>query len=170
MKFNIQFLLTLLAMSPALLLKWFQRGWDSDDLHFLLYPVQALVALFRGQASTYLAGEGYLFQGFLIEKSCAGLNFLVIVWAALAWLSFQNEQPRFKQVSAWLWSIPLGYGLCILANTFRILSALLLLRVPGLHGPNVHEALGVLVYLSILLLSCTLFHHFLNHPKHAKLA
>lgn len=163
-------ILTLLAISPALLFKWVQRGWSSDELRFLLYPVQWLVSVFTGQTSTYLAGEGYQFTGFIIERSCAGINFLVICWCTLAYLSMQNQLSRSVKIKALLWSIPLCYGLCILANTFRILSALVLQRMPGLHGPNVHEALGVVVYLSILLLATTLFHHFLNDSKHAKLA
>ena len=170
MKLKSTIIFTLLVISPALLFKWVQRGWGSDELCFLLYPVQWLVAVFTGQSSVYLAGEGYQFSGFIIEKSCAGVNFLVICWCTLAYLSIQNQQTRTVRIKALLWSIPLSYGLCILANTFRILSALVLQRLPGLHGPNVHEALGVVVYLSILLLATALFHHFLNYSKHAKLA
>ena len=163
-------LFTLLALSPALLFKWLQRDWSSDEFHFLLYPVQWLVAVFTGQSSVYLPGEGYQFTGFIIERSCAGVNFLVICWCTLAFLSIQNQHSRSIKIKALLWSIPLSYGLCILANTFRILSALVLQRLPGLHGPNVHEALGVVVYLSVLLLATALFNHILNLPKHAKLA
>jgi exosortase K len=167
MKFKSNLIFTLLSISPALLFKWVQRGWSSDELRFLLFPVQWLVAVFTGQSSVYIAGEGYQF---IIERSCAGVNFLAICWCTLAYLSIQNQQARPIKIKALLWSIPLSYGLCILANTFRILSALVLQRLPGLHGPNVHEALGVVVYLSVLLLATALFHHFLNLPKHAKLA
>jgi exosortase K len=170
MKSKQALIFTLLAISPALLFKWLQRNWSSDELHFLLYPVQWLVAVFTGQSSVYLAGEGYQFSGFIIEKSCAGVNFLVICWCTLAYLSIQNQHNQSIKIKALLWSIPLSYGLCILANTFRILSALVLQRLPGQHGPNAHEALGVVVYLSILLLATALFHHFLNDSKHAKLA
>lgn len=170
MKSKQTLIFPLLAISPALLLKWLQRDWSSDELRFLLYPVQFLVAIFTGQASVYLAGEGYQFSGFIIEKSCAGVNFLVICWSTLAFLSIQNQLPRPIKIKALLLSIPLSYVLCILANTFRILSSLVLQRVPGLHGPNVHEALGVVVYLSVLLSATAIFHHILNHPKHAKLA
>lgn len=170
MTFKSNLIFTLLTISPALLFKWVQRSWSSDELHFLLYPVQWLVAVFTGQSSVYLVGEGYQFTGFIIERSCAGVNFLVICWCTLAYLSIQNQQAWPIKIKALLWSIPLCYGLCILANTFRILSALVLQRLPGLHGPNVHEALGVVVYLSVLLLSTSLFHHYLNLPNHAKLA
>jgi exosortase K len=170
MKSKYTLIFTLLALSPALLFKWLQRDWSSDELRFLLYPVQGLVAVFTGQSSFYVAGEGYQFSGFIIEKSCAGVNFLVICWCTLAYLSIQNQHKQSVKIKALLWSIPLSYGLCILANTFRILSALVLKRLPGLHGPNVHEALGVVVYLSVLLLATALFHHFLNFSNHAKLA
>ena len=170
MTFKSNLIFNLLAISPALLFKWVQRGWGSDELRFLLYPVQWLVAIFTGQSSVYLPGEGYQFTGFIIERSCAGVNFLVICWCTLAYLSIQNRQAWPTKIKALLGSIPLCYGLCILANTFRILSSLVLQRLPGLHGPNVHEALGVVVYLSVLLLATSLFHHFLNLPKHAKLA
>lgn len=161
---------TLLALVPALLFKWQQRSWGSDELQFLLYPVQKLVQVFTGLSAIYLAGEGYEFPGFIIERSCAGINFLVICWCTLAWLSMHNSHPLRLQLKVLLFCLPLSYCLCIAANTFRILSALLLQRLPGLHGPQVHEALGVVVYLSVLLLATTLFHHFLNLPKHAKLA
>lgn len=170
MKSKQAFIFSLLAISPALLFKWLQRDWSSDELRFLLYPVQWFVAVFTGQSSIYLAGEGYQFSGFIIEKSCAGVNFLVICWCTLTYLSIQNQHNQSIKIKALLWSIPLSYSLCILANTFRILSALVLQRLPGLHGPNVHEALGVVVYLSILLLATALFNHFLNDSKHAKLA
>lgn len=163
-------LFTLLVLSPAITFKWLQRDWGTDELQFLLYPVQQLVQIFIGLPAYYQAGEGYLFPQFVIEKSCAGVNFLVICWCSLGWLSLYNRHSRPAKVCALVLCIPLSYCLCLAANTFRILGALMLQRFPGLHGPQVHEALGVVVYLSVLLLATTLFHYLLNLPKHAKLA
>lgn len=163
-------LFTLLVLLPAIAFKWLQRDWGSDELLFLLYPVQLLVQLFTGLPAYYQVGEGYMFPGFIIEKSCAGVNFLVICWCSLGWLSLYNRHSRPVQVIALALCVPLSYCLCLAANTFRILGALLLQRLPGLHGPQVHEALGVVVYLSVLLLATTLFHYLLNLPNHAKLA
>lgn len=158
------------VLLPAVVFKWLQRDWDSDELWFLLYPVQQLVQIFTGLSAHYQVGEGYIFPGFIIERSCAGVNFLVVCWCALGWLSLYNRQPGSVQVKALFLCMPLSYCLCLAANTFRILSALTLQRLPGLHGPQVHEALGVVVYLSVLLLATTFFHYLLNLPKHAKLA
>jgi len=163
-------LFTTFVLLPAIALKWLQRDWGTDELQFLLYPVQQLVQVFTGLPAYYQPGEGYIFPQFIIEKSCAGVNFLVICWCSLGWLSLYNRHSRPVQVRALALCVPLSYCLCIAANTFRILGALLLQRLPGLHGPQVHEALGVVVYLSILLLATTFFHYLLNLPKHAKLA
>ncbi len=167
---NQRLFYSLLATLPAFVLKWQQRDWGTEELQFLLYPVQFLVQVFTGLPARYVKEQGYLFEGFVIEKSCAGLNFLVITWCALAWLSTQNGRNWRVQIGALLLSVPLTYGLCIAANTARIISALWAMRVPGLHGAVAHESLGVVVYLFVLLLACSLFHHLLTHPKHAKLA
>lgn len=163
-------LFILLVLLPAIAFKWLQRDWGSDELQFLLYPVQQLVQIFTGLPAYYQAGEGYIFPQFVIEKSCAGVNFLVICWCSLGWLSLYNRHLWLARVGALVLCVPLSYCLCLAANTFRILSALMLQRLPGLHGPQVHEALGVVVYLSVLLLATSFFHYLLNLPKHAKLA
>lgn len=165
-----QYLLGFFSLLPAVLLKWQQRHWDTEDLLFLLYPVQWLIGAFTGIQGQYIAGEGYWFGTFIIEKSCAGLNFLLIVWCALAWLNLHNTRNWSTKAGVLLLSVPLSYLICLLANTTRIVCALLVMRIPGMGGPSVHESVGVLVYLSILLLTCTLFHHYLNDPKHANLA
>lgn len=170
MVFKNSILFILLVLLPAIVFKYLQRDWGSDELQFLLHPIQQMVGLFTGLPAYYQAGEGYIFPGFIIEKSCAGVNFLVVCWCSFGWLSLYSRHPRPVQVKALLFSVPLSYCLCLAANTFRILSALMLQRLPGLHGPQVHEALGVVVYLSVLLLATTLFHYLLNLPKYAKLA
>jgi exosortase K len=58
-----------------------------EDLRWILWPTSHLAGLATGTEFEFQAGEGYLSRErlFLIEKSCAGVNFMI---AALGMVAF----------------------------------------------------------------------------------
>src|SRR3990170_7760650 len=58
---------------------------DADDLWWVLTPTAALVEAITGAVFTATPGEGYFSRErlFLIEKSCAGINFMVAAFGML---------------------------------------------------------------------------------------
>jgi len=57
-----------------------------DALSWILAPTAALVGLVTGTAFTAVPGEGYFSaeRMFLIEKACAGINFMIAAFAMAA--------------------------------------------------------------------------------------
>lgn len=155
----------LLFLSGAFALKWWYRTATVDELGFMLAPVSKLVSLITGSPSTYTEGQGHLFPhlAILIDRSCSGINFLVIAVASLTLLWMH----RLHAGAAWpllALLIPAGaWALAILANTGRILLLVQLDRF-GLHpGHTMHQGLGAFFFLASLLLSCIVFDRFLHH-------
>ena len=143
--------------------KWWHRGADAEALRFVLTPTDALVGLATGGSGRWRAGEGYFHETppFIIDASCAGFNFLLIVFLLLAYL-------LLRRFDAW-WVPPLAlfaaWPITVLANTSRILTILAVGPAPpGVADGAWHQGLGAFVYLTVLVLAGTYLHHTME-PK-----
>lgn len=155
-------------------LKKFYQTAEVPDLQWILAPTKVLVQAFTGLSFTYDAVEGYVNipHQMAIAKSCAGVNFLIIVFCTSI---FGFTLKMHRSAHQWL-SIPafltIAYLLTIVVNAFRIISALVLGKTSfmGLDANGLHEMEGVVVYLSFLLLYYLTMNFILNrkHPKNTQ--
>ena len=152
-----------LLLCGAVLLKWWYRSATLEDLAFVLRPVSGLVSLFTGEAYLYRPQEGYLFPGLriLIDRSCSGINFMVIATATFALLVVRRTDGGCARPLLALLTAFGAYALTIGANAGRILFMVWSQRM-GLHlAPTAHEAVGAAFFLIALLLASLLLRHLL---------
>lgn len=161
-------LLGALLLAAAFALKWWYRTATVEQLGFVLTPVTTLIHTLTGAERTFVVGQGHLFPTLhiLIDRSCSGINFLIIATAALTFLWLRRVdggcgRPLFAlliALSAW--------GLTIITNTGRILLMIHLDRL-GLHGNAIlHEALGAFFFLASLLFASVAFDRLLSRTNH----
>ncbi len=138
--------------------KLFYSLASTRGLLFLLSPVTFLVSAFTGMPFTYDESVGYvnLSTGIVIGKSCAGMNYLILLYTMTV-VSFLHyfKKPAGKlllQVSALAGS----WLLCAYATVARIVISISLLSAgdsfPFMKTETAHKIVGIVVYVTILLL------------------
>jgi exosortase K len=140
----------------GLILKFLFSTSATEDLLLVLSPVNSVVELFTSSHSVYINDKGYFYadMNVVIDKSCAGINFLILCFCITACSASQY----YKQHTQWL-LIPvclvISYTLTIAVNSCRIISAITLLNAhqdfPWIKSPWLHEAQGSLFYLTFLI-------------------
>lgn len=156
MKINFQlFAVIALFGAGVVLSRQFYSTASTQDLWFMLYPLQAIVSLFGGLSFEALP-EGYYHAGedVLINSSCAGINFWLISLSTwFGWLLLAAK-PVAYLLRALLVLIPVSWAFALLVNASRILFFIKLNHVlPGGGFPLDHFEAGALIYLSALLSS-----------------
>ena len=129
---------------------------EVEDLRWILWPTSTLVGRLSGSAFEFERGAGYLSreQLFLIEKSCAGLNFMV---AAMGLTAFVLSRDGRVRPAAWIvaQSLGLSYAAAVLVNAIRILIAIRLSPADLEYGwwtaSRIHRLEGIAVYFGGLL-------------------
>ena len=150
-------LLVLLALAAALALKHHYSTASADDLRWILAPTAALVELVTGADFVAERGAGHLSTElrYLIAPSCAGVNFLIVAFAALV-LGFvrpvRSPAGNALIVAA---SAAAAYAAALVANAIRIALAIQLhagsVSWGWLTADRMHRIAGVVVYLALLL-------------------
>lgn len=159
--------LTLIAGSAMLALafgvKWWYRTATVADLGFLLSPVSALVETATGSQSIYSHELGYTFPALSmrIDRSCSGINFLIIAIASFTLLIIRRPDGGCARPLLVLLSLPLAYSIAILANASRIICLATAQPAGWLAAPRMHEAFGAFVFLSYLVGAVLLLHRTL---------
>lgn len=64
-----------------------------EALDFLLFPVSKLVGFCLNSPGRFVEGAGYVYEGLqiIIERSCAGGNFLLISFLMTSWFLFMKK-------------------------------------------------------------------------------
>lgn len=155
-----------LALLGVWLLKRHYASANADDLWWILQPTATLVSLTTGTAFTYVGGEGYFSAErlFLIEKSCAGVNFLVAAFGMLVVAGLQRAGSLSGTVRLLAGSLAAGYVAAVAVNSVRIGIAMWLATRSAealmLSASQVHRIEGVVVYFGGLLLLFELSRRF----------
>lgn len=154
-------------------LKVFYQTANTPDLQWVLAPTKVLVQGFTGLHFSYDATRGYvnIAHQFVIAKSCAGVNFLIIAFCT----SVFGFTLKFAQMKVQLFSVVaflgLAYLLTVVVNAFRIISALVFrnasVQVPGLNANQLHATEGVIIYLSFLLIYYLILNYCFNRKRTA---
>ncbi|HEY1240149.1 MAG TPA: exosortase K [Bryobacteraceae bacterium] len=151
----------LVWLAVVLLVIWAMKGYYSeagaDDLWWILGPTARLAG---GAAVSFIAepGAGYLSRErlFLIEKSCAGLNFMIAAFAMSAF-AFRRRATSFSSGAIVLaGSLLTAYSAAVIVNAARIRVALWLMghriAAPQLTPAQSHRMEGIIVYFAGLVL------------------
>ena len=76
----------------------------ADDLLWILSPTARLVGATTGATFVMQPGEGYFSRErlFLIEKSCAGINFMIAAFAMLVFALVHRADPGCRRRRCWV--------------------------------------------------------------------
>jgi exosortase K len=150
------------VMAGAVLIAWgLKRHYAAaraDDLWWILSPVAQLVGVMTRTSFALQPGEGYFSRDrlFLIEKSCAGINFMIAAFGMLVLALLHRVGSRFSAARVLSVSLLASYSAAVLVNAVRIAIAMSL----GAHPPalsafsaaDVHRVEGIMVYFGGLVL------------------
>lgn len=145
-------------------LKYLYTLADNDALLFLLKPTNALVAAITNSTAVYSSDAGFFHQklDIVINKSCSGFNYWILGFIMSIFMALQYPTARGHKISLFPVTLALAYLLTLFVNTSRILVATYFL--PGLSARYawIHQAQGVFIYLSFLILFYLIFNHSLT--------
>jgi exosortase K len=130
----------------------------TDALSWILTPTAHLVGLATGVAFTAVPGEGYFSaeRMFLIEKACAGVNFMIAAFAMVAFAVLHRAQSVRDGAAVIGVSLAASYLAAVVVNAVRIVIAMWLAATPmrwtSLTAAEIHRLEGIAVYFGGLLL------------------
>jgi exosortase K len=131
-----------------------------------LTPTAWLVDALTGTRFAFQAGEGFFSRErlFLIEKSCAGINFMIAAFAMSAYVLCHRVRSGLSGASALGASLLASYAAAVPVNAARITIAMWLaahpLRPSGLSPGQIHRLEGIAVYFGGLVLLHELLQRF----------
>ena len=150
------------AVVCALLMAWGMKhhyaGARADDLGWILSPTARLVGVMTGESFTLRSGEGYFSRDrlFLIEKSCAGINFMVAAFGMLMFALLHRVGSGVSAARVLSLSLLASYSAAVLVNAGRIAGAMWLaahpVAVSAFSAADVHRVEGIAVYFGGLVL------------------
>jgi exosortase K len=111
-------------------------------------------------------GEGYLSRErlFLIEKSCAGINFMIAAFGMSAWMLCQRIGSWRSGARALGLSLLASYSAAVTVNAARIAIAMWLaahsLAPSGVSAGQFHRVEGIIVYFGGLFVFYELVQRF----------
>ena len=130
----------------------------ADELWWVLTPTARVVGVATGTAFQSVPGEGYVSRErlFVIEKSCAGVNFMIAAFAMMVLTFHHRITSRLSGAQVLVASLVASYGTAVFVNATRIIMAmwlgLLPLAASGLSAAEVHRLEGIAVYFGGLVI------------------
>ena len=150
------------VMTATVLIAWaLKRHYAAaraDDLWWILSPLARLVGVMTRTSFELQPGEGYFSRDrlFLIEKSCAGINFMIAAFGMLMLALVHRVGSRFSAARVLTVSLLASYSAAVLVNAVRIAIAISLGAHPAalsaFSAADVHRVEGILVYFGGLVL------------------
>jgi exosortase K len=131
---------------------------STDALAWILMPTAHLVALVTGVSFAAVPGEGYFSaeRMFLIEKACAGVNFMIAAFAMVALMLLYRVRSVRAGAAVLGASLLASYLAAVIVNGVRIVIAMWLAAHPtavsSLSAADIHRLEGIVVYFGGLLL------------------
>jgi exosortase K len=160
----------LVVLGAAALTAWaLKRHYadaSPDHLLWILSPTAWLVGLTTGATFAFQPGEGYLSREhlYLIEKSCAGINFMVAAFGMLVCALFHRIGSSLTAAKVLGVSLLAGYAAAVVVNAVRIALAMWLAvhpaAFPAFSAADVHRFEGITVYFGGLVLLYELVRRF----------
>jgi len=152
----------LFAIVAALVIAWALKRYyadaRADDLLWILTPTTRIVGVMTGAGFALQPGEGYFSRDrmFLIEKSCAGINFMIAAFTMLVVALLHRVRSVVSGAAVLGWSLAAGYAAAVVVNAGRITLAMWLAAYPGairsIGAADLHRLEGIAVYFGGLVL------------------
>ena len=139
-------------------MKRYYSGANADDLWWILSPTALLAGGLTGASFHVESGAGYLSRErlFLIEKSCAGVNFMIAAFGMLTVVLRRRITSSASGAIVLGLSLLAGYSTAVIVNSGRITIAMWLadhpLALSQLAPAQIHRLEGVSVYFAGLVL------------------
>jgi exosortase K len=150
------------VVAAALLIAWGLKrhyaGASADALWWILTPTAKLAGFMTRTTFEMQTGEGYLSRErlFLIEKSCAGVNFAIAAFGMLVFARLQRVESEIGALRLLGGSLLTGYAATVLVNAVRIAIAMWLAEHPLARGiftaAAVHRIEGIIVFFGGLVM------------------
>ena len=129
-----------------------------DELWWILNPTATVVGLVPGERFVDVPGEGYFSRErlFRIEKSCAGINFMIAAFGMLAFTLLHRVRSVRAGVQVLCVGLLASYAAAIIVNATRISIAMWLAGRPVplsfVTAAELHRLEGIVVYFGGLVL------------------
>jgi exosortase K len=146
----------LVALTVATLVAWgVKRHYADarvDDLGWILNPTAHLVSVMTRSTFALQPGEGYFSRDrlFLIEKSCAGVNFMVAAFGMLTFALLDRVRSGASMARLLGVTLLASYSAAVLVNAVRIAVAMWLaahpIAISTFGATDVHRVEGITVY------------------------
>ena len=139
-------------------MKRYYSDAGADDLWWILSPTAHLAGGITRVSFLMEPGAGYLSRErlFLIEKSCAGVNFMIAAFAMLTFVLRRRIRSLTSGAIVVAGSLLAAYAAAVLVNATRIVMAMWLMVHPlafsGLTPAQIHRLEGICVYFAGLVL------------------
>jgi len=149
---KMKLLLLSVAVVVAGGVKRHSAGARVDGLGWILSPTARLVAVMTGSSFVLQPEEGYFSRDrlFLIEKSCAGINFMVAAFGMLTFALLERARDGMSMARVLGVSLLASYSAAVLVNAVRIAIAMWLTGHPAalsaFSAADVHRVEGITVY------------------------
>ena len=151
----------ILAIAATVLIAWsLKRHYADarvDDLWWILGPTSRLVSVLTGATFTMQSGEGYFSREhlFLIEKTCAGINFMIAAFGMLVCAWWHRVGSGIASMQVLGVSLLASYVAAVLVNAVRITVAMWLAAhsaaLSTLSAADIHRLEGITVYFGGLV-------------------
>jgi exosortase K len=131
---------------------------DVDELRWILGPTARAVAAVTRTSFERRAGEGYFSTDrmFLIEKACAGINFMVAAFCMVTYRLSRRVESASSIGCVLFASAAASYAAAVVVNALRISFALWLAAHPvcaaAMTAAQIHRLEGIVVYFGGLVL------------------
>ena len=152
----------LVVLAAAALIAWgLKRHYADarpDDLLWILSPTAWLVGSAASATFVFQPGEGYLSKEhmFLIEKSCAGINFMIAALGMLVFALLPRVGSALTAARVLVGSLLASYTAAVVVNAVRVVIAMWLaahpFAVPTPGAAEIHRLEGIAVYFCGLVL------------------
>lgn len=145
-----------LALAIVVAAKTYYRTATAGDLTWILAPTAKLVSWLSGAHFVYEAGPGWIDPsvGFIIAAPCAGLNFAMAAFLALALGAAPGMRSPRAVIGRLATAAALAYIATLVINTLRITLAVAMHRgtidIAG-DRAELHRIEGIVVYLGGLI-------------------
>ena len=151
----------LCALAAAMCITWGLKHHYStartDELWWILAPTAKVVGATTGLAFDAAPGEGFISRErlFVIEKGCAGVNFMIAAFALVVLTLARRIVSALSSTTVLATALLISYAATIVVNAVRIIVALWLaahpIQVFGLTAPGIHRVEGIAVYFAGLI-------------------
>jgi len=160
-----------------LVLKYFHKFSTTEDLLFLLKPINQIIEFFLGAQSLTLDDGAFLFPELevIIDKSCSGFNFFILSFLMIAANGMKYFNAFIHKIGFIMFAVCAGYLLSILVTSARIITSILieykLQDIFSIDAKLAHQSIGILTNISFLIIIYLVLDHLLNKlTTHEKLA